>query len=174
MDRIQRLTSAIRDIPDFPKQGILFKDITPVLQDAKLFTLAIDLLAEAIDPKIIDLTAAVEARGFIFGAALAQRLNCGFVPIRKPGKLPYKTWRETYSLEYGSDSLEIHQDAVAKGKRVLLIDDLLATGGTALAAAKLIEKCGGHVTAICFFVELTFLNGIEKLKNYTVHTLIKF
>ncbi|MCD6377195.1 MAG: adenine phosphoribosyltransferase [Caldisericaceae bacterium] len=172
--QIEQLKQAIRDVPDFPKEGILFKDITPVLQDAQLFATAIELFAKQTENLGFELIAAIESRGFIFGAALALKLNKGFVPIRKPGKLPYKTFKEEYQLEYGTDALEIHQDAVTPGQKVLLIDDLLATGGTALASAKLVERCGGKVAAICFLIELTFLNGIQKLGNYQVKTLIKF
>jgi len=174
MAQIDAVKQAIRDVPDFPKKGILFKDITPVLQDATLFAETVDLFAQNAADLSFDLIAAVESRGFIFGAALALKLNKGFIPIRKPGKLPYKTFKEEYALEYGTDALEIHQDAVKSGQNVLLIDDLLATGGTALAAARLIEKCGGTVAAISFLVELTFLKGIEKLKDYRVNTLIQF
>ncbi|NOX90546.1 MAG: adenine phosphoribosyltransferase [Calditrichaeota bacterium] len=171
--RIEQINKAIRNVPDFPKPGIMFKDITPILQDAELFAVSIDLFAESMEGIRVDLIAAIEARGFIFAATLAYKLGLGFIPIRKPGKLPYKTYKEEYDLEYGTDALEIHQDAVQKGQRVLLLDDLLATGGTALAAAKLIEKCGGEVTAVRFLIELTFLNGIDKLQQYSVHSLIK-
>ncbi|WP_456406629.1 adenine phosphoribosyltransferase [Caldithrix abyssi] len=173
-NKVERIKNAIRDVPDFPKEGILFKDITPVLQNAELFALSIDLFADVLKNTNIDVVAAVESRGFIFGAALALKLNKGFVPIRKPGKLPYKTFKETYELEYGTDALEIHQDAVKTGQKVVLIDDLLATGGTAVAAAQLIERCGGQVASICFLIELTFLEGIKKLDGYPVQTLIKF
>ena len=132
-----------------------------------------DWFAESVTDAGIDVIAGVESRGFIFGAALALKVGVGFVPIRKPGKLPYKTFKEEYALEYGTDALEIHQDAVQKGQKVLLIDDLLATGGTALAAAKLIERCGGEVAAIRFLIELTFLNGKEKLSGYPVESLVK-
>ncbi len=171
--RIEQINKAIRNVPDFPKPGIMFKDITPILQDAELFATSIDLFAESMEGIRVDLIAAIEARGFIFAATLAYKLGLGFIPIRKPGKLPYKTYKEEYDLEYGTDALEIHRDAVQKGQRVLLLDDLLATGGTALAAAKLIEKCGGEVTAVRFLIELTFLNGIDKLQQYPVHSLIK-
>ncbi len=171
---LELLKSSIRDVPDFPKKGILFKDITPLLQNAELFSMAIDQIVEKLHGIPFDLVAAVESRGFIFGAALALKLKKGFIPIRKPGKLPYKTFQEQYQLEYGTDALEIHQDAIQKGQSVVLIDDLLATGGTALAAAKLIEKCGGKIGMICFVIELTFLKGIEKLKDYPVQTLIQF
>lgn len=171
--RIEKIAGIIRTIPDFPQKGIQFKDITPLLADARLFADAIDLFAESVPGERVELIAAIESRGFIFGAALALKMGVGFVPIRKPGKLPYKTFKEEYELEYGTDALEIHRDAIGKGQKVLLIDDLLATGGTALAAAKLIERCGGQVTAIRFLIELTFLNGKEKLSNYPVQSLIK-
>jgi adenine phosphoribosyltransferase len=174
MDRLTQIRQAIRDVPDFPKKGILFKDITPVLCDSKLFSAAIELLAEKAATHRIDAVAAVEARGFILGSALAQRLGRGFIPIRKPGKLPYKTYRESYDLEYGTDALEIHQDAIHNGQRVLLIDDLLATGGTALAAAKLIGRCGGYVEMILVLVELDFLHGRQKLKEYSAQSLISY
>ena len=164
----------VRDIPDFPKEGILFKDITTVLREPKLLNDTIDLMAELVKDRKIDFVAGIEARGFIFGAAIARKLNCGFVPIRKPGKLPYKTFKEEYELEYGTDSVEVHQDAFHENAAVYLVDDLLATGGTALAAARLIEKCGAEVTQIGFMIELSFLTGAEKLKNYTIDSLIKF
>lgn len=173
MDNLSALQKAIRDIPDFPKKGILFKDITPLLKDPGLFSLALDLMIKDL-PSGIDHVAAIEARGFIFGGALAQKLNCGFIPIRKPGKLPYKTYRQEYSLEYGTDALEIHQDALSDGQRVFLFDDLLATGGTALAGAKLLESCGGRIVQIGFLIELEFLKGIEKLADYHVRSLIKY
>ncbi len=172
-EKIKKISEAIRTIPDFPKKGIQFKDITPLLGDAALFADTIDWFAESVNGAGIEVIAGVESRGFIFGAALALKMSVGFVPIRKPGKLPYKTFKEEYALEYGTDALEIHQDAVQKGQKVLLIDDLLATGGTALAAAKLIERCGGEVAAIRFLIELTFLNGKEKLSGYPVESLVK-
>ena len=169
-----KLENHIRDIPDFPKKGILFKDITTLLNSKKAFKKAVNDMAEALGGKRIDYIAAAESRGFIFGSALAYRLNCGFVPIRKPGKLPGKTYCHTYSLEYGEDSLEIHRDAFPSGSKVLVLDDLLATGGTALASAKLVEKLKGKVTAIIFLIELTFLKGRNKLKKYPVLSLIKY
>jgi len=172
--RIEKITDAIRDVPDFPKKGIIFKDIAPLLNDAKLFSETIELLAETVKRDSIDRIAAIEARGFIFGGALAARLNCGFIPIRKPGKLPFKTYMQEYALEYGTDMLEIHQDAVKNNERILLFDDLLATGGTALAATALIEKCGGVVSKVQFLIELSFLKGSKKLKNYPVDSLISF
>lgn len=174
MNRLENIRNALRDIPDFPKPGILFKDITPILSDARLFAHTIDLMAETAGGKKIDFVAGIEARGFIFGAALARQLDCGFVPIRKPGKLPYKTFKEDYALEYGADSIEVHRDAFYKGASVCLADDLLATGGTAAAAVNLINKCGAEVSLITFIIELGFLNGREKLYNYPVESLIRF
>lgn len=174
MNRLQNIQKAIRDVPDFPKEGIIFKDITPILKDAQLFADTIDLLAEFVEGKTIDFVTGVEARGFIFGAALARKLNCGFVPIRKPGKLPYKKYKEDYALEYGSDSIEMHQDAFFKNAGVYLVDDLLATGGTAEAAVRLIERCEAKIETIGFLIELSFLNGRKKLEKYPVKTLINF
>ncbi len=168
------LEKYIRDIPDFPKKGILFKDITTLLKSKVAFKEAVDQLAELLKDKSVDYIVAAESRGFIFGAALAYRLNCGFVPVRKPGKLPAETYRHTYSLEYGEDSLEIHRDAFPPGSKILVLDDLLATGGTALASAKLVEELEGEVTAIIFLIELTFLKGRDKLKKYPVFSLIKY
>ena len=173
-ETIKKISAAIRTIPDFPQKGIQFKDITPLLANARLFAATIDWFAESVKDSGIEVIAGIESRGFIFGAALALKMDIGFVPIRKPGKLPYKTFRQEYALEYGSDALEIHQDAVERGQKVLLIDDLLATGGTALAAAKLIEQCGGEVVAIRFLIELDFLKGIQKLQNYAVESLVHF
>jgi len=174
MKTLLEISAAIRDIPDFPKKGIVFKDITPLLQNAELFQSAIEQLAKALAEKTFDLVCGIESRGFIFGAALAFKLGKGFIPIRKPGKLPYQTYQVEYALEYGSDSVEIHRDAIRPGQKVVLIDDLLATGGTAAAGAELIKKCGGQVTAIGFVIELGFLNGSEKLKNYSVYSLIRY
>lgn len=154
----------IRNIPDFPKPGIQFKDITPVLADPEGLKRAIEWYAMAIDAAGgADVIAGIESRGFIFGSAVARKLNIGFVPIRKPGKLPFTTHRQTYSLEYGEDALEIHTDAVAQGEKVAIVDDLLATGGTAAAAVDLIEKIGAKVTSCTFLIELTFLQGRQKL-----------
>jgi len=169
-----KLEKCIRDIPDFPKKGILFKDITTLLNDKRAFKKAINDMAKALKGRKIDYIAAAESRGFIFGSTLAYRLNCGFVPIRKPGKLPAKTYCYAYSLEYGKDSLEIHRDAFPSGSKILVLDDLLATGGTALASAKLVEKLKGKVAAIIFLIELTFLKGRNKLKKYPVYSLIKY
>lgn len=164
----------IRDIPDFPEKGIVFKDITPVLQDPGAFEealLAMEAFAAHQNPTVI---AGIESRGFIFGAPLAHRLKLPFVLIRKLGKLPADTVSEEYQLEYGTSTVEVHRDAAAEGDRVLIVDDLLATGGTALAAAKLIEKLGAHVVGFAFLVELDFLNGREKLADYELSTLIKY
>ena len=166
-----RLEKALRRIPDFPKKGIIYIDITPILQDAELFQLTIDLLAEKYIDSPPDYIAAIDARGFIFGGALATKLGCGFVPIRKKGKLPYKTFTEKYDLEYGSAEIEVHIDAVPAGAKVLLVDDLLATGGTAAAAIKLLKKLKAHITGIEFIVELGFLNGRKNL-NYPVDSII--
>lgn len=168
------LKNLIRDVPDFPKKGIIFKDITTLLKDKDAFKEAIDKLAEECEEKKIDKVVAVEARGFIFGGVLAYKLGAGFVPLRKPGKLPYKTIKETYELEYGTDTLEIHEDAIKLGDNVLVIDDLLATGGTSLATVKLVEKLGGNVSKIVFLIDLTFLKGIEKLEGYDVNSLIEY
>jgi adenine phosphoribosyltransferase len=171
---IDALTLAIRDVPDFPKPGILFKDITPVLGDPDLFRRAISLFADRHRDAGIRRVAGIEARGFIFAAALALELGAGVIPIRKKGKLPHKTVELSYELEYGEATLEIHVDALARGERVLLIDDLLATGGTAAASAALIKKVGGEIAEIDFLVELAFLNGREKLDGYPVFAPIVF
>ena len=159
------IKSKIRDIPDFPREGIIFKDITTVLRDPVAFKRSVDLLAKHYEKQRVEYVAGIEARGFIFGSALAYKLGVGFIPIRKPGKLPAKTERISYDLEYGKDSLEIHVDAVEPGKRVLIVDDLLATGGTADAAIKLVKKIGGVIVGIAFVVELEFLNGREKISE---------
>lgn len=169
------IKSKIRDVIDFPREGIVFKDITTVLRDPVAFKHSVDLLAEYFRKQRIDYIAGIEARGFIFGSALAYKLGVGFIPIRKPGKLPSKTERISYDLEYGKDSLEIHVDAVEPGKRVLIVDDLLATGGTAEAAIKLVKKIGGVIVGIAFVVELEFLKGREKLpKDCRITRLISF
>lgn len=171
---IDELRNAIRDVPDFPKKGIIFKDITTLIQKKDLFRRAIDELADRYKNKSVDLVACIEARGFIFGGALAYRLGAGVVPIRKKGKLPYKTRTATYALEYGTDSLEIHEDSIKPGQRVLLVDDLLATGGTTKATAGLIKGLGGELVEIAFLIELEFLHGRDKLKDYNIFSLIKF
>ncbi len=168
------IESYIRDVPDFPKPGIVFKDITPLLQDAAGLKLAIDLLAKAASEHEFDLVAGIESRGFIFGTALARQLDKGFIPIRKPGKLPWKTNSENYELEYGTDMLEIHVDAAEDGARVLLVDDLLATGGTMEAALRLVEKVGGIPVSCLVVIELGFLPGRERLGDVPVHSLIKY
>lgn len=170
----ENLAQAIRNIPDFPKPGIQFKDITPVLADPWLFAGCIDLLTASVVPGTIDAVVGIDARGFIFAAAAALKLQAGFVPIRKKGKLPHQTFEETYDLEYGSSTVAIHVDAVRPGSRVLLIDDLLATGGTAGAAAKLLQKVGAQIVEVSFFIELAFLNGRERLKNFPVRSLVVY
>lgn len=168
------LKAKIRNVPDFPKPGIGFKDITTLLKDPQAFHEAINRLAAHFAGRDIDVVVGVESRGFILGGALAYKWKIGLVPVRKPGKLPAATFSETYELEYGTDTLEIHKDAIQPGQKVLLIDDLLATGGTLKAAAGLIEKCGGRVIGIGCLIELTFLNGLEKLQNYDFYSLIQF
>ncbi len=171
---VSSLKIKVRDIPDFPKKGILFRDITPLLKDAKALREIIARLAQSLKGKKIGAVVGIESRGFIFGTALATKLGVGFVPIRKKGKLPWKTEQIACTLEYGEEILEIHQDAVERGTQVVIVDDLLATGGTAAAAAKLVEKIGGKVTKIAFVIELGFLNGREKLKGYDVFSLIQY
>jgi adenine phosphoribosyltransferase len=165
---------AIRNIPDFPKPGIQFKDITPVLADARLFAGSIDLLTANFKAGSVDAVVGIDARGFIFAAAAALRLNAGFVPVRKKGKLPYQVHEQNYDLEYGANAIAIHIDAVQPGSRVLLIDDLLATGGTAAAAAALLKKVGAEILEISFLIELSFLAGREKLKDFPVRSLIRY
>jgi adenine phosphoribosyltransferase len=171
---MERLKSRIRDVPDFPKPGIVFKDITPLLSDVRSFQTVIDAFARRYAEKPVDAIVAVESRGFIFGAALAYRIDAGFIPARKKGKLPYKTESVEYALEYGADRIEIHQDALHKGSRVLVIDDVLATGGTAKATCDLVEKVGGEVIECAFVIELCFLNGREKLKGHEIFSLIQY
>jgi len=168
------LASLIRDVPDFPVEGILFKDITTLLTNPQAFRHVIDNLTEQFRGKDIDLVAAIESRGFIFGAPLAYQLGAGFVPVRKPNKLPAEKITEEYSLEYGRNVLEMHVDAVVPGHKVLIVDDLLATGGSAKATVNLIERLGGEIVSLAFLVELTFLNGVEKLKGYDVYSIIKY
>jgi adenine phosphoribosyltransferase len=169
-----QLKKLIREVPDFPKKGILFYDITTLLRDKTGFARLIDLFSEHYIGKQIDLILGMEARGFIFGPALAYRLNAGFVPVRKPGKLPAATYRVEYELEYGSNALEIHKDAIERGQRVLIVDDLLATGGTAVATAKLVSSLGGEIAGMAFVVELDFLKGREKLGAYEVFSLLHY
>jgi adenine phosphoribosyltransferase len=164
----------IRNIPDFPKAGIQFKDITPVLADARLFAGCIDLLTQDIKPGSVDAVVGIDARGFIFAAAAAMKLEAGFVPVRKKGKLPYQTHEQEYDLEYGTATVAMHVDALKPGSKVLLIDDLLATGGTAAAAAALVQKLGGEILEIAFLIELSFLHGRDKLKQYPVRSLVVY
>ncbi|RDI75152.1 adenine phosphoribosyltransferase [Gaiella occulta] len=166
------LAELIRDVPDFPSAGIVFKDVMPLLADPAAFRETIDRLAAWAGPRTPDIILGAEARGFIFGGALAYALGCGFVAARKPGKLPWKTVEATYALEYGTDSLQVHADAVAEGTRVIVLDDVLATGGTAKAKVDLVEQLGGTVVGALFVIELTFLHGRERLSGYDVHALI--
>ena len=168
------LKSKIRHVPDFPKPGILFYDITTLLQDPAGFRQAVDALSAPFSDQGTELVVGIESRGFIFGAAVADRLGAGFSPVRKPGKLPSTTIRASYDLEYGSDALEIHDDAVGRGQRVLIVDDLLATGGTAKATSELVSRLGGEVVALAFLIELVGLNGREKLAGQTLHTVLKY
>lgn len=170
----QELAAAIRNIPDFPKAGIQFKDITPVLADPRLFSGSIDLLTAHFAPGDVDTVVGIDARGFIFAAAAAYRLKCGFVPVRKKGKLPFKTYEQSYDLEYGSNTIAIHIDAVRPGSRVLLIDDLLATGGTAAAAADLLRRLDVTILELSFLIELSFLKGRERLKGLPVRSLVAY
>lgn len=164
----------IRDVPDFPKQGILFKDITPLLQDPDYFRYSIKQLVDYCKDKNIDVITGAESRGFIFGAVLAHEIGVSFVPLRKPGKLPYKTIRQDYETEYSTEGFEIHQDAIKQGDNVLIVDDLLATGGTSKAAIDLIKKLGGSVVGLAFIIELGFLKGREKIKGEDVFSLVKY
>ena len=168
------LADKIRDIPDFPQKGIIFKDITTLLKDAVAFRHVIDELTARYRNEGIEVVVATEARGYIIAAPLAYNLGAAFVPVRKPGKLPAETIRVEYSLEYGTDAVEIHKDAIQPGKRVLVVDDLLATGGTISATVQLVEKLGGKVISVAFLIELTFLNGRDKLKGYDVVSLIQY
>jgi adenine phosphoribosyltransferase len=168
------LQNYIRSIPDWPKKGIIFRDITPLLADAKAFSSAVDALCAGFRQAGVEYVAAVEARGFIFGAVVARKLGAGFVPIRKKGKLPYETESVSYELEYGTDTLEVHRDAVGRTAKVLMVDDLLATGGTMAAACKLIEKIGGHVVGVAFLIELGELAGRQRLSGYKITTLISY
>jgi adenine phosphoribosyltransferase len=172
--RIDALKALIRDVPDFPKPGILFKDITTLLKDPKGFETAMDLFTALCSDRKVDTVMAVESRGFILGSVLADRLGVGFVPVRKPGKLPSKTVRLTYDLEYGTDCMEVHADAFRKGERVLVVDDVIATGGTAWAAGELVRMLGGSVAGYAFLVELTFLNGRARLGADDVLSLIRY
>lgn len=168
------IEKAIRNVPDFPKAGIQFKDITPLLADPRLFAGTIDLLTQNFKPGSVDAVVGIDARGFIFAAAAAQKLNAGFVPVRKKGKLPYKTIEEDYALEYGNATVAMHVDALKPGARVLLVDDLLATGGTASAAANLVKKLGANILEIGFLIELKFLNGRAKLNGIPIRSLVSY
>ena len=171
---MQHFKELIRNVPDFPKKGILFYDITTLLKDKQAFTEVMNALADRYRTRQVDLVVGIESRGFIFASALALQLKAGFVPVRKLNKLPAKTLRATYDLEYGQDSLEIHEDAIHKGQKVLVVDDLLATGGTAAAVLELVRRLGGEVVGVAFLVELEFLNGRKKLPGYDVYTMLKY
>lgn len=171
---IEYLKGLIRDVPDFPKKGIVFKDITPLLQDPEGFRRAINSISDHFRKKNIDIVVGAEARGFIIGPCVALNLDAGFVPIRKPKKLPYETKSITYELEYGTDTLEIHKDALHNGQNILVVDDLLATGGTVSACCKLIESLGGNIIGCAFLIELCFLNGRKLLNNYDIFSIIKY
>ena len=171
---LRALAEKIRDVPNFPREGILFKDITTLLQDAGAFRQAVDIMAQTYQGKAVDLVVGVESRGFIFGGALAYLLKAGFIPVRKEGKLPGQTIAESYALEYGAAVLEIHQDAIKAGERVVIVDDLLATGGTARATARLVQTLGGKVVGISFLIELKFLKGAANLSEYEVVSHLKF
>jgi adenine phosphoribosyltransferase len=168
------LKAKIRNVPDFPKAGILFYDVTTLLQDPVGFRDAIDSLARPFENQGIEIIVGIESRGFIFGSAVADRIGAGFTPVRKPGKLPSRTVRASYELEYGTDALEMHDDAIRKGQRVLIVDDLLATGGTARAATELVKRLGGEVHALAFLIELVALNGRKRLPGESVHTVLKY
>jgi len=169
-----QLRSAIRDVPDFPIKGILFKDITPVLQDGKLFQLAVDTIADRHKGKKVDAVVGIDARGFIFAGAVAYKLGVGMVPVRKKGKLPWKTVVTSYTLEYGSETSEMHIDSIKPGSNVIIVDDLLATGGTAMAACQLVKQLGGNISEIDFLIELSFLKGRERLKDYNLFAAITY
>ncbi|MCP4709836.1 MAG: adenine phosphoribosyltransferase [Planctomycetes bacterium] len=170
----QQLIKFIRDVPDFPKPGIMFRDITPLLADPEGLTLAAQLMADPFRNQNIDLVIGAESRGFIFGVVVARELKCGFVPVRKPGKLPCETISAEYQLEYGADKLQIHTDAVKNDQKILMVDDLLATGGTMNASCQMVEKLGGNIVGISFLIELAFLNGRDKLRNYSINSLISY
>jgi len=171
---ITDIADKIRNIPDFPKEGINFKDITPLLSDIKIFRKAVKEMATPFMNSNIHIVVGIESRGFIFGAPIADYLNCSFVPVRKPGKLPWKTESISYELEYGKDTLEIHTDAIQKGQNILIVDDLLATGGTAEATCNLVSKLDGNIQGFTVLIELEFLNGRKKLNQYNVHSLLKY
>lgn len=171
---MDRLTSLIRDIPDFPEPGVVFKDITPVLADGRALTVLVDALAEPYKNLAISKVAGIEARGFTLATPVADRLDAGFIPVRKAGKLPHETVREDYELEYGIDALEIHVDSVVEGERILLVDDVIATGGTAAAAVRLLQSVGADVVGFAVFIELSFLGGAAKLDGVPLHALVRY
>ena len=173
-DSIEKLRAAVRDVPDFPKPGIIFKDITPILSNGELFRTSIDIFLEKCEGRKIDKIVGIDARGFLFGSAVAYELGVGFVPLRKKGRLPYKTESAKYSLEYGEAEMELHIDAIEPGEKIILIDDLLATGGTSASAATLIKKVGGVLLEAQFLIELEFLNGREKLAPIPVASFLKY
>ena len=173
-DSVDSIADRIRDVPDFPKKGILFKDITPVLSDIDTLRASIKEMAAPFMDLEIDVVVGIESRGFIFGAPIADVLNCSFVPVRKPGKLPWKTESVSYELEYGTDALEIHEDAITEGQNVLIVDDLLATGGTAEATCKLVSKLDGNIKGLSVLIELEDLNGRKGLNQYNVHSLVQY
>ena len=171
---VDSIADRIRDVPDFPKKGILFKDITPVLSNIDTLRASVKEMAAPFMDLRIDVVVGIESRGFIFGAPIADVLDCSFVPVRKPGKLPWKTESVSYELEYGTDALEIHEDAITEGQNVLIVDDLLATGGTAEATCKLVSKLGGNIKGLSVLIELEALNGRKRLNQYNVHSLVQY
>jgi adenine phosphoribosyltransferase len=173
-ERVSFLRGRIREVPDFPKDGILFRDITPLLADVEAFRTCIQLMAERLDGESVSSVIGIESRGFMFGAALADKLSVGFIPVRKPGKLPAATYRADYDLEYGSDAVEIHQDALTSGDRVVVVDDLIATGGTARATKELVQQCGAEVAAFVFVINLLALEGTERLSPTPIITLLDY
>jgi len=174
VEAVNQLKALVRDIPDFPKPGVLFRDITPLLADARGLALSIELLANPFRGRGVDIVVGAESRGFIFGTAVACAISAGFQVVRKPKKLPWKTVARTYELEYGTDTLEMHADAVIPGQKVLIVDDVLATGGTMKACCELVEHLGGHIVGIAVLTELAFLNGRDKVKPYDVHSVIQY
>ena len=174
IEDVEKIASRIRNVPDFPKKGIMFKDITPVLSDIHTLRASVKEMVAPFVNSGIDIVVGIESRGFIFGAPIADMLNCSFVPVRKPGKLPWKTESVSYELEYGTDALEIHKDAIAEGQSVLIVDDLLATGGTAEATCKLVSKLGGNIKGLSVLIELEDLNGKKRLNQYNVHSLVQY
>ena len=174
IEDVEKIASRIRNVPDFPKKGIMFKDITPVLSDIHTLRASVKEMVAPFVNSGIDIVVGIESRGFIFGAPIADMLNCSFVPVRKPGKLPWKTESVSYELEYGTDALEIHKDAIAEGQSVLIVDDLLATGGTAEATCKLVSKLGGNIKGLSVLIELEDLNGRKRLNQYNVHSLVQY